>query len=205
MTLQASPAQITQGGSAILTWSSTNATQLTLGPDLGSVNGQGSQQVSPTNSTTYTITGVGNGGRAEASARVTVSMPPAAAATPSPDIQELFQATVKDAFFDYNTADIRSDARESLLKDAEFLRLHSEIHFAIEGHCDERGKRKSHNLGLQVDRRAASAKEISGELGHRRRPHTDYQLRQGAPFLHRARRGVLAAEPAGAFRNDSLI
>jgi peptidoglycan-associated lipoprotein len=160
--LQASPADITRGESTRLTWSSTNATQLTLSPGLGSVNGQGSLQVSPTDSTTYTITGMGDGGRAEASTRVTVSMPPAAA-IPSPNLEELFQVSVKDAFFDYNTADIRSDARESLLKDAEFLRLHSEIHFAIEGHCDERGS-EEYNLGLG-DRRATSAKKYLVSLG----------------------------------------
>ena len=163
VTLQASPADITRGGSASLTWSSTNATQLTLSPGLGSVNAQGSQQVKPTDSTTYTVTAVGNGGRAEASARVTVSMPPAATAAPSPDLEQLFQATVKDAFFDFNTADIRADAKESLLKDAEFLKLHSEIAFAIEGHCDERGS-EEYNLGLG-DRRATSAKKYMVTLG----------------------------------------
>ena len=162
VTLQASPANIMRGGSASLTWSSTNATQLTLSPGLGSVNGQGSLQVSPTDSTTYTLTGTGAGGRAEASARVSVSIPVAAAA-PAPDEQELFQVNVKDAFFDYNVADIRADARESLLKDAEFLKLHDDIRFAIEGHCDERGS-EEYNLGLG-DRRAASAKKYLVSLG----------------------------------------
>lgn len=163
VTLQASPADIMRGGSTSLTWSSTNATRLILSPGLGSVNGQGSQRVSPADSTTYTITATGNGGQAEASARVTVSLPPAAAAASTPDLQELFQATVKDAFFDYNTADIRADARESLLKDAEFLNLHSDIRFAIEGHCDERGS-EEYNLGLG-DRRATSAKKYLVSLG----------------------------------------
>jgi peptidoglycan-associated lipoprotein len=162
VTLQASPADITKGGSAKLTWSSTNATQLSLSPGLGSVSQQGSQQVAPTESTTYTITATGNGGRAEASARVTVSMPPTAA-MPSPDLNALFQSAVKDAFFDYNKSDIRQDARESLQKDAEFLSLHPEIRFAIEGHCDERGS-EEYNLGLG-DRRATSAKKYLVSLG----------------------------------------
>jgi peptidoglycan-associated lipoprotein len=162
VTLQASPGDITNGGSASLTWSSTNATQLTLSPGLGSVNGQGSQQVEPGESTTYTITAIGNGGRAEASARVTVSAPPVAAA-PAPGLDELFKEAVRDAFFDYNQADIRPDAKESLLKNAEFLNLHREIRFAIEGHCDERGS-EEYNLGLG-DRRATSAKKYMVSLG----------------------------------------
>jgi len=162
VTLQASPAYITKGSSARLTWSSTNATRLTLSPGLGSVSQQGSQQVAPTESITYTITAIGNGGQAEASARVTVSTPPTAV-MPSPDLNTLFQSAVKDAFFDYNKSDIRQDARESLQKDAEFLSLHPEIRFAIEGHCDERGS-EEYNLGLG-DLRATSVKKYMVSLG----------------------------------------
>ncbi len=165
VTLQASPADITSGESASLTWSSTNATQLTLSPGLGSVNAQGSQQVRPTDSTTYTVTAVGNAAAAKLkpTAESRSRRPPVATAAPSPDLEQLFQATVKDAFFDLNTADIRADAKDSLLKDAEFLKLHSEIRFAIEGHCDERGS-EEYNLGLG-DRRATSAKKYMVNLG----------------------------------------
>lgn len=162
VTLQASPADITRGGNAILTWSSANATELNLSPGLGSVNARGSQQVNPAESTTYTITATGGGGRAEATARVTVSLPPVAAAT-SPGLDELFQQTVKDAFFDYNASDIRADAKAALEKNAEFLDLHDEIHFTIEGHCDERGS-EEYNLGLG-DRRATAAKKYMVSLG----------------------------------------
>jgi len=162
VTLQASPADITKGANATLTWSSTNAAQLSLSPGLGTVSQEGSQQVTPTESTTYTITATGNGGRAQASARVTVSIPPAAA-VPSPDLNALFQSAVKDAFFDYDKSDIRPDARGSLERDAEFLNLHREIRFVIEGHCDERGS-EEYNLGLG-DRRATSAKKYMVSLG----------------------------------------
>jgi peptidoglycan-associated lipoprotein len=162
VTLQASPGDITKGGSAKLTWSSTNATQLALSPGLGPVDAQGSQQVNPGESTTYTITATGNGGRAEASARVTVSIPPVAAAA-RPDLDELFKEAVRDAYFDYNKSDIRPDGKESLLKNSEFLNLHREIRFAIEGHCDDRGS-EEYNLGLG-DRRATAAKKYMVSLG----------------------------------------
>jgi peptidoglycan-associated lipoprotein len=163
VTLQAAPGDITRGGNATLSWSSTNATQLTLSPGLGSVSGQGSQQVEPGESTTYTITATGAGGRAEASARVTVSAPPVAAAAPTPGLDDLFKEAVRDAFFDYDKSDIRPDAKESLTKNAEFLNLHREIRFAIEGHCDERGS-EEYNLGLG-DRRATAAKKYMVSLG----------------------------------------
>jgi peptidoglycan-associated lipoprotein len=120
------------------------------------VHAQGSQQVSPADSVTYTITAMGNGGHAEASAR-------AAEAAPSPGIEELFQESVKDAFFDYNTADLRPDAREALSKDSEFLKLHNGFRIAIEGHCDECGS-EEYNLG-PGDRRATSAKKYLVSLG----------------------------------------
>ena len=162
VSLQASPADISKGESARLTWSSTNASQLTLSPGLGWVNENGAQQVRPAESTTYTITATGNGGRAESSARVTVSLPPAAAVPPE-DLQNLFNEAVKDAFFDYNNADLRPDAKYSLVKNGEFLNSHRDIRFSIEGHCDERGS-EEYNLGLG-DRRATSAKKYMVSLG----------------------------------------
>src|SRR4030088_2475382 len=55
VTLQASPASINKGESATLSWNSTDATQLTVEPEVGAVTAQGSTKVSPSASTTYTI------------------------------------------------------------------------------------------------------------------------------------------------------
>jgi peptidoglycan-associated lipoprotein len=82
---------------------------------------------------------------------------------PSPSLEQLFQQNVKDAFFDYDKADIRPDTSQALLTDAEFLRSHPEVRFTIEGHCDERGS-EEYNLGLG-DRRATSAKRYLVNLG----------------------------------------
>ena len=150
VTLNVSPGDITQGQNARLSWSSTNASNLTLSPGLGTVDQQGSQAVSPNQSTTYTIVATGNGGQAQASARVTVNA--RQAAENQPDIAELFQANVRDAFFDYNKSDIRPQDEEVLSKDAEFLDLHKQVAVTIEGHCDDRGS-EEYNLALG-DRRA---------------------------------------------------
>ena len=77
VTLSASPATITAGNSATLTWSSLNATQLAIAPGVGSVPTQGSTVVSPNSTTTYTITATGGGGTATASTGVTVNAAPA--------------------------------------------------------------------------------------------------------------------------------
>ena len=163
VTLQAAPTSIQKGESATLTWSSTNATQLTLEPGLGTVAPEGSTKVTPGESTTYTITGTGPGGSADATARVTVAQPPPPPKAPEPTIEELFLREVQDSYFDYNKADIRPDAREALGKTADFLRRYPQVKVAIEGHCDERGSTE-YNLVLG-DRRAQATRQYLISLG----------------------------------------
>lgn len=164
VTLNASSTEIQSGQSVTLSWSSTNATELNLSPGVGRVAPEGSTPVSPTESTTYSITASGPGGSADASVRITVAPPPAPKPTaPAPSIDELFRANVYDAYFDFNKSDIRPDARDALSKTAEFFRTHPEIRVTIEGHCDERGSTE-YNLGLG-ERRAQAAKQFVVSLG----------------------------------------
>ena len=165
VSIQANPTSINKGDSSTLSWTSTDATTLTISPEVGAVTAQGSTKVTPSDSTTYTITASGPGGSADSSVRVTVAAPP-----PPPPPQptgptddELFLQEVKDAYFDFNKADIRADAREALGKTAEFLRGHPQIKATIEGHCDERGSTE-YNLVLG-DRRAAAVKNYLVQLG----------------------------------------
>src|SRR5215470_19792472 len=62
VTLNASPTAINSGQSSTLSWSSTNATDLDIQPGVGKVSPEGSTPVTPTQSTTYTITASGPGG-----------------------------------------------------------------------------------------------------------------------------------------------
>jgi peptidoglycan-associated lipoprotein len=164
VTLSADPASINRGESSTLSWTSTNATQLTIAPGVGTVNAEGSTSVTPSDSTTYTITASGPGGSADATARVNVTVaPPPVQKAPEPDLNELFQREVRDAYFDFNKADIRPDAREALTKTADFLRNHPQIRVTVEGHCDERGSTE-YNLALG-DRRASAVKQYLVSLG----------------------------------------
>lgn len=165
VTLNASPTSVTSGQTVTLSWSSTNATDLDLGPGVGKVAPEGSTPVTPSQSTTYTITATGPGGSAEASARVQMGQaaPVAEQPTATPNINELFEQNVKDAFFDFNKSDIRGDARDSLTKDAEFLRSYPDVKVSLEGHCDERGSTE-YNLGLGA-RRSEAAKNYLISLG----------------------------------------
>jgi peptidoglycan-associated lipoprotein len=164
VTLQASPSSINKGESATLSWNSTDATQLSIAPDVGAVTAQGSTKVTPTDSTTYTITATGPGGSASATASVSMNVPPPPPVVEKgPSDDELFLRDVRDAYFDYDKADIRSDAREALSKTADFLKGHPNIKATIEGHCDERGSTE-YNLGLG-DRRANAVKQYLVSLG----------------------------------------
>jgi len=164
VTLSANPDSINRGDSSTLSWTSTNATQLTIAPGIGTVNAEGSSAVTPSDSTTYTITANGPGGSANATARVNVSVPPPPVQkAPEPDLNELFMKEVRDAYFDFNKADIRPDAREALTKTGEFLRNYPQIRVTVEGHCDERGSTE-YNLALG-DRRAGAVKQYLVSLG----------------------------------------
>jgi len=164
VTLNASPTTALAGDTITLSWSSTNATDLDIEPGVGKVAPDGKTPVQPDSSTTYTITATGPGGRASASARVTIT-PAAVAEQPKaqPGLNELFEQNVKDAYFDFNKADIREDARAALTRTAEFLRSYPQVKVTIEGNCDERGSTE-YNLGLG-ERRAQAAKNYLISLG----------------------------------------
>jgi len=161
VTLQANPTTVNKGESSTLSWNSTDATQLSIDPGVGTVTAEGSTKVTPSDSTTYTITATGPGGSATATAAVSVNAPaaaPAPAPAPTP-----FEQGVHDAFFDFDKAEIRTDARDMLSQTAEYLKANSSIRVTIEGHCDERGSTE-YNLGLG-DRRAAAVREYLVSLG----------------------------------------
>jgi len=72
-----------------------------------------------------------------------------------------------DAYFDYDKADLRTDARTALNNDSSELRsLLKEFpntKFVVEGNCDERGSAE-YNLALG-DRRAKAAQEFLVQIG----------------------------------------
>jgi peptidoglycan-associated lipoprotein len=131
---------------------------------VGRVAPEGSTKVSPAASTNYTITASGPGGNANDSVRITVAAPaPPPPPKPSATMEELFAANVKDAYFDYDKADIRADARDALARTAEFLRGYPQVKVVVEGHCDERGSTE-YNLALG-DRRAQAVRQFLISLG----------------------------------------
>jgi peptidoglycan-associated lipoprotein len=160
--LTANPDSIQQGQSTTLTWRTENATDVEI-TTLGKVDANGSQSVTPGESTTYTLTATGPGGSQQATARVTVTVPPPPPPPPSVTDEQLFNQTMRDAFFDFDKYNVRDDARAALQADAEFLKQHPNITFTIEGHCDERGSIE-YNQALG-DNRARSALDFLVQAG----------------------------------------
>ncbi len=167
----AEPGRIERGQSATLRWSVANATDIAIDQGLGAVPANGSRQVFPSNTTSYTLSAKGPGGEDSRSVSVEVSAPPPPPPPPPPapklSSAEILGRDAADAYFDFDKSDIRPDAREALTKDAEVLKgiFANDPNFTvvIEGNCDERGSAE-YNLALG-DRRAAAAKEFLVQLG----------------------------------------
>jgi len=168
-TLTAEPGSIERGQSSTLRWSSTETTGASITPGIGTVAASGQRQVSPTETTQYVLVVKGPGGtdRATASVNVRAAPPPPPPPAPPKVFTEELGRRVQDAYFDYDKADIRDDARSTLTADSDALkamfREFSSARVVIEGHCDERGSAE-YNLGLG-DRRATAAKEFLVQLG----------------------------------------
>jgi peptidoglycan-associated lipoprotein len=65
--------------------------------------------------------------------------PPAPTTPPTPAPPALSSGDFQAAFFDYDSAVLRADARTALDSNARLLRTHADATITIEGHCDERG------------------------------------------------------------------
>jgi peptidoglycan-associated lipoprotein len=153
--ITATPSVVSAGDQVVLSWRTSDATTVAI-DGIGDVPTAGVKTVTPTTSTSYHLTATGAGGNAEATARVTVNAPPAVVVpTNTMSAEEAFKANVQDAFFDYDTYDVRGDAQAVLAKDASYLVSHPEVKVVIGGYCDERGSNE-YNLALGQNRADAA-------------------------------------------------
>ncbi len=156
--ITANPTTINPGEEAVLTWHTTDATNVSI-VGLGTVASAGTQSVRPTQTTSYHLVAQGDGGSADATATVTVNAP--APPTPAPvetNIDEnAFEQNVKPIFYDYDSYDVRSDAQSTIHADAAFLNQHPNLKVVVGGYCDQRGSTE-YNLALG-ENRANAAKQ----------------------------------------------
>jgi peptidoglycan-associated lipoprotein len=165
----ASPGSIDKGGETTLRWAVEHADNVRIAPALGTVQESGSRGVFPSADTVYTLTAIGPGGSASATASVSILIH---TASRMPDqatrnrIQELLDR-IQDAYFDYNQHNIRPDAQAALVADAktlgEILKQYPDYKLTVQGYCDERGS-EEYNLALG-EKRADQAKDYLASLG----------------------------------------
>jgi peptidoglycan-associated lipoprotein len=155
-TITVTPSSIDPGGSAVLAWRTTDATDVSI-DGLGTVNPYGTQNVNPTQSTAYHLVARGPGGSTDATANLTVNAPAAAPTAAETMNEQIFEQNVKPAFFDYDSYEIRPDAQTVLAQDASFLAAHPTLKVVVGGYCDDRGSAE-YNLALG-ENRANAAKQ----------------------------------------------
>ncbi len=158
--ITATPSAINAGDSAILTWHTTGATDVSI-EGMGAVATSGTQTVKPTESTNYHLIARGDGGTADATARVTIGTGNTAANTNNMNEGDVDDATfhqnVKDVFFDYDSYDVNQPSQTVITTDAAYLNAHPGLKVVLGGYCDERGSTE-YNLALG-ENRANAAKQ----------------------------------------------
>src|SRR5216684_6035485 len=84
ITFAATPSTVPAGHSSTLSWTTTNATSVSIDNGIGSQALYGSVAVSPTVTTTYTLTAIGPGGATTKQVTVAVNPPPSITLSASP-------------------------------------------------------------------------------------------------------------------------
>lgn len=155
------PDTINPGQSAVLNWTTTNATDVSI-DGIGAVETSGTKTVSPAQTVTYHLVARGDGGSTDATATLTVAEATAPVSSGALTESE-FEQNVKPIFFDYDSYTIRPDAQTTISQDASFLQSHADAKILIAGYCDDRGSAE-YNLALGQNR-ANSAKTALVQAG----------------------------------------
>jgi outer membrane protein OmpA-like peptidoglycan-associated protein len=167
VSLAASPSSIQQGQCATLTWSSSNASSVSIDQGVGRVDANGSKQVCPDRTTQYRVSAVGEGGAREASTTVAVS--------------KVVDRLTLHVNFDFNKSTIRRPDDADLQKSIAFIKKYPDAKISLVGHTDSVGS-DAYNLKLS-ERRAESVK--------------DYLVKHGIDAARIQTSGRGEAEPVG--------
>lgn len=164
----AEPQTLSRGQSSSLRWSVKDATSVQIDNNLGSVEPNGKQDITPQQTTTYTLRASNAAGSVQKAVTVSVSSPPSAPAAENPaEKAGILASELQDLHFDYNAGDVRPADQTVLQEDASVLKnlfsVDPAVVVIIEGHCDERGSAE-YNMALG-DRRAAVVKGALVNLG----------------------------------------
>ncbi|MGZ9162275.1 MAG: OmpA family protein [Candidatus Deferrimicrobiaceae bacterium] len=151
VSLMATPPSVDKGLCADLTWSTTNASAVSIDQGIGSVAAGGSRQVCPPTTTQYTLTAMGEGGTRTASTTVNVGPPP------PPAVPVPIDKLTIHVNFDYDKSQVRKTDVGELQKALAFVKKYPGYKISVEGHTDSRGTDK-YNQALS-ERRAGAVKK----------------------------------------------
>ncbi len=138
LSLSASPASLQQGQCATLTWSSANASSVSIDQGVGKVDLNGSRQVCPDRTTQYRIAALGAGGSREASATVAVAA-------------RVVDRLTLHVNFDFNKATVRKPDDADLQKAIDFVKKYSGYQISLIGYTDSIGS-DAYNQALSEKR-----------------------------------------------------
>jgi peptidoglycan-associated lipoprotein len=110
-------------------------------------------------------------------------------------------AGLRDVFFGYDSWTLSDEGRQSLTRDAEWLRMHPAVRLKVEGHCDERGS-STYNFVL-AEKRAKVILNYLSDLGIKRERLVHVSYGKERPFCNdrtetcyqQNRRGHLVVKP----------
>lgn len=156
------PSAIRSGESALLSWEAENAEQVSINQNIGSVGVSGKIKFFPEETTTYTVSAEGSGGKVAKSVTVEV-IAPGRVRLSGVDLslestEARFKYFVSPVFFEFNSARLSEEAKLTLEGNVQWLvrRENAHLRFVIEGHCDDQGT-EEYNLALG-DKRARVVK-----------------------------------------------
>lgn len=152
--LSAEPASIKLNRCATLTWSSSNASGVSIDQGVGSVAPSGSKEVCPVKTTNYTLSVTGAGGTKTAATTVTV--------IPLSKKTMVFDAV---ALFDFDKADLKPEGKEQIkaYREEAKAELSRADKITITGHTDNVGT-ADYNMKLSM-RRAEAVRDYLVGLG----------------------------------------
>ena len=146
-TISANPAYIYAGQCTTLSWSTQNATDVTINPGVGKVGPSGAKQVCPAENTEYTISASNAGGSKTASTTVPV-----------------YKRAILHINFDTAKSDIRKADQPELQKAIDFVKKYPDTKISVVGFTDSRGTDK-YNQKLS-EQRANAVKKYLVDQGH---------------------------------------
>ena len=129
--LSANPASVEHGQCATLTWSSKDASEVTIDQNVGKVEASGTKEVCPLSDTTYTITASAGGATTTASTTVSVTALAAANVMVFPEA----------ALFEFGKAELKPEGKEKIneYRQQAQAALSSAEHVKITGYTDNVG------------------------------------------------------------------